>query len=299
LTTTESVMGLPPKVPSSSTKDLDGDWPGADIQLQDKKCCIIKVSNLEPSLQVLQEALVHVGPLDVDLRARIQTSQSTEVSYRDCRRVLQSLMRSVDDNTEDLSYMDHCAVALHELARGMASMANGCGSHGIGCNDDTNATKSMDVLCRIVCASNYHARHPPFHTDKTPLRGYVTLKGLGTEYMQRTCNPLEYLALRVLGDDVPDSITKSLRHAREKEFIVMKGDHYHHHDGSSLTILDTLWTRAAACVHRSPPNKDATRRRVIISFDLADGSDDREWHQAGKKREWRNGLTQRKSRLVA
>jgi hypothetical protein len=40
-------------------------------------------------------------------------------------------------------------------------------------------------------------------------------------------------------------------------------------------------------------------RRVIISLDLADGDDDREWYQADKKREWRSGMTQRKSHLVA
>jgi hypothetical protein len=31
-------------------------------------------------------------------------------------------------------------------------------------------------------------------------------------------------------------------------------------------------------------------RRVIISLDLADGDDDREWHQANKRREWRSGF---------
>ena len=32
---------------------------------------------------------------------------------------------------------------------------------------------------------------------------------------------------------------------------------------------------------------------------LADGDDDREWYEKNQKREWRSGMTQRKSRLVA
>jgi len=84
------------------------------------------------------------------------------------------------------------------------------------------------------------------------------------------------------------------------EFIVMKGDYYEaaneakKHD---LWLAGLLWKRAHACVHRSPPG--AGERRVIVSLDLADGDDDREWYDFNKKREWRSGMTQRKSRLVA
>jgi hypothetical protein len=95
----------------------------------------------------------------------------------------------------------------------------------------------------------------------------------------------------------------------------MKGDyyyshHHHHHDPSLLTTaantssttppfwMSKFWQRTFACVHRSPPASTACRR-VIVSLDLADGDDDREWCVVNKRREWRNGLTQRKSRLVA
>ena len=188
-----------------------------------------------------------------------------------------------DDEKHDIS--DSCTAALQELAMGMSSLlSDGC--------DGAN-----DVFVRIVCASNYRARDPPFHTDKAPMRGYVTLRGVGTEYMTRTCSPLEYMSLRTFGDG---DATKFLQEAKELQFIVMKGDYYDHDNNSSsssFALERTLWTRARACVHRSPPGNGG--RRVIVSFDLADGDDDREWYQTGMKREWRNGLTQRKSHLVA
>ena len=303
--------GLNALMPSgrlSSTEPLRGDWECANTRLQEKACCVVSVSDLQPHHRILQEVLVKEGPGDVDLRARIQTSQPQGVSLEDCRHVLTSVMTNSDiqyNKGDPKDSIDVASLALHELALGMASMAKGCGC-GLpsSCieNEEQNGKMGIDVHCRIVCASNYQAREPPFHTDKAPLRGYVTLKGLGTEYMMRPCNPIEYLALRVLGDDAPTSTSNGLRQAKEMEFIVMKGDYYHQRDRSSAaTLMETLWTRATACVHRSPPNEEgnSNRRRVIISFDLADGDDDREWFQADKKREWRNGLTQRKSRLVA
>jgi len=186
---------------------------------------------------------------------------------------------------------DPCTAALVEIARGVASLADGP-LEGV----------CEDVLLRIVCATDYRAIDPMYHTDKAPLRGYVTLRGAGTEFMTRPCSPKEYVALRGLGKGDP----KSVRQAEELEFIVMKGDHYECKSPAKMASAVTnyswmkkVWTRMEACVHRSPPAVATGGRRVIISLDLADGDDDREWYQANTKREWRSGMTQRKSRLVA
>ena len=163
---------------------------------------------------------------------------------------------------------------------------------------------------RIVCASNYKAIDPPFHTDKCPIRGYVTLAGPGTEYMDSTCTPLEYAGLRTLGVEGlaalnRDKAQHSLKMASELEFIVMKGDYYDAHcqqrqqQGKSVLNNKKLWTRSDACVHRSPSANDVSVKRVILSLDLADGGDDQEWDERGRKRSWRVGMTQRKSHLVS
>ena len=91
--------------------------------------------------------------------------------------------------------------------------------------------------------------------------------------------------------------------ARELEFIVMKGDYYDasvpkdDNNSSMSQNKKKLWSRAEACVHRSPPGNKA--KRVILSLDLADGGDDQEWEERGRKRNWRVGMTQRKSHLVS
>jgi len=189
--------------------------------------------------------------------------------------------------------------ALEEIARGAISLADDDGplvEEG-GCT----TTTTMDVFVRMVCASDYQARDPMFHTDKCPLRGYVTLRGVGTEYRTQPCSPLDYAVLRALGRSTTNNknnnnMDPNLRQAQELELIVMKGDHYKSSSPSS-SWWRRWWTRACACVHRSPPGTGG--RRVILSFDLAAGEDDREWHEAGKKRSWRSGMTQRKSHLVA
>jgi len=274
---------------------LDGNWNEAKLSLRNPNCCVVSVTGLEPHLKVLQEQLADDGPGDIDLRARIRAS-SHATAYHDCLQIRRSvaspspIILAGGGNggdvfaTEDDDDDDPCGRALEELARGMASLADGPLGGGA----------CTDVFVRIVCASNYRAREPPYHTDKAPLRGYVTLRGAGTEYMTRTCRPMEYVTLRTLGDD--GSPSKCVKMADELEFIVMKGDYYDCGDSSWVT---KLWRRAFACVHRSPPGVGNGGRRVIVSFDLADGDDDREWFQADTKREWRNGMTQRKSRLVA
>ena len=88
--------------------------------------------------------------------------------------------------------------------------------------------------------------------------------------------------------------------ARELEFIVMKGDYYDASVPKEVGLGSSnkkLWSRAEACVHRSPPGNNA--KRVILSLDLADGGDDQEWEERGRKRNWRVGMTQRKSHLVS
>ena len=225
-----------------------------------------------------------------------QQLQSTEYQNTviDCRNIRQSVV-PISKNPEDalsMDYDDACTHALVELARGVASLAEGPLEH-----------TCKHVFIRIVCASDYKAIDPPYHTDKAPLRGYVTLRGLGTEYVHRTCSPMEYAMLRMFGKGIP---AKDVQNAKELEFIVMKGDYYSYED-PNLSLLDSLmnkiWQRNKACVHRSPPALEeggiGSRRRVIVSLDLEDGLDDREWYEINKSREWRLGMTQRKSKLVA
>jgi hypothetical protein len=291
---------------------LAGDWASAKAALRDSDCCVVSVSGLESHLQVLQHHWAN-GPADLDLRARIRV-ESSVYTREDCRRIRRAVSPFAND--KDLDQQDHghhydepsdpCTTALEELARGVASLTDGP-LEGV----------VKDVFLRIVCASNYQARDPMFHTDKAPLRGYVTLRGLGTEFMTRTSTPLEYVQLRGLGGSLSGGPTNSLRLADELEFIVMKGDHYSCEPprdesttkAAAASILSkvappsswmtAVWKRSAACVHRSPAVTTKGGRRVIVSLDLGDGDDDREWYEANKKREWRSGMTQRKSHLVA
>lgn len=268
---------------------VSGDWADAKAKLRKPECCVVTISNLDDHLEVLQNHFVNSGPADLDLRAKINLKSSTR---QDCLQIRRSVIDIPGDDYEENCILvnDPCTDALEELARGIGSLADGP-LEGV----------CEDVFMRIVCASNYKAIDPMYHTDKAPLRGYVTLCGVGTEFMTRTCSPIEYVMLRGFGEG---KLGQSVRQAEELEFIVMKGDHYIANDIESVNsnaahLITKLWKRAIACVHRSPPAAASGGRRVIISLDLADGDDDREWYQADTKREWRSGMTQRKSRLVA
>ena len=244
------------------------------------------------------------------VRVRCDTSTTnnnstiiTEIVYADCANIYNAIMDPPRNHNIDHNHP--CILALQELAQGIHSLADGKLSSSV-----------TDVHIRIVCASNYKAIDPPFHTDKCPLRGYVTLTGVGTEYMDRTCTPVEYVALRTLGVDglgsVNNKVNNSLKMAKELEFIVMKGDHHdaspppppplsEADDGLGIILSNNkklLWSRSEACVHRSPPGNNKNKR-VILSLDLADGGDDQEWEERGRKRNWRVGMTQRKSHLVS
>lgn len=256
-------------LPTSADALSTGNWVDAKLALRSPDCCVVSVSGLESHLKVLQTAMADNGPLDIDLRSRIRGSNLHE----DCLKLQQSVLGEDDNNDGAVT------AALEEISHGAASLADGP-LDGV----------CQDVFLRIVCASDYKARDPMFHSDKCPIRGYVTLRGVGTEYRTTTCSPIEYAALRGLGNN---GNARDLRQARELELIVMKGDHYM----ATKDAPSSWWTRAFTCVHRSPPGRGG--RRVILSFDLAAGEDDREWYEASKKREWRSGMTQRKSRLVA
>ena len=270
---------------------LVGDWAGAKLALRNPDCCVVSVRGLESHLRVLQARLADQGPAELDLRARVRAFSSFSSAYGDCLRVRRSVVGDDNDNNENGNDKqqhedeDPCTAALVELAHGFASLADG-----------PLEDVCENVFVRIVCASDYRARDPMFHTDKAPLRGYVTLRGVGTDFMTRPCSPLEYVSLRGLGKGDP---VQSLRRAQELEFVIMKGDHYEYESTAPSSWLAKVWKRTSACVHRSPPAATIGGRRVIVSLDLGDGDDDREWYQANTKREWRNGLTQRKSRLVA
>lgn len=311
----------PPPAAAAAAR-LSGDWQNAKHTLRKQDCCIVSIKGLEHHMEALQHAFVTKGPANIDLRARVRiptpSSQPQEhqviteasssnidlqqvqlTSYQhtitDCRNIRHSVVPIVEDQEyNNLFHHDACTSALVELALGVVSLAEG-----------SLEKECKHVFIRIVCASDYKAIDPPYHTDKAPLRGYVTLKGLGTEFVNRTCSPMEYAMLRMFGTGVHvDNIQK----AKELEFIVMKGDYYTYQDPnlnpwSWDSIMNKIWQRNKACIHRSPPAVHEGgllgRRRVIVSLDLDDGLDDREWYDVDKSREWRLGMTQRKSRLVA
>jgi len=343
-------------------------WASGKNALGDPGCCVVSIcspgsynnskNSLTNGLLVLQHELADHGPSDIDIRARINTT-TIDSAYQDCSIVWNSVF---DNVVADKTKTKNCATigssnmnshgalaaiaSLTELARGMSSFAENNNDQDPPNNPSfrskseyKNETAAAAVYMRIVCASNYRAHDPSFHTDKAPLRGYVTLRGVGTEFVTHPCSPLEYMGLRALGtapkkktkNNKEEEVDSSLRCAQELEFIVMKGDYYYEYFQqqaqpqiqSAATTTDSSWSwkkgwwqREFACVHRSPPgggiinaNTNANdeqqlqqpqgRRRVIVSFDLADGDDDREWHDVAQKRQWRSGMTQRKSRLVA
>ena len=264
-----------------------GNWLTTKKALRNPKCCVRSVSGLNNYMELLQNKLSDANKItDLDLRMKVNVNPSS--IYNDCLQIVQQSILSLDMDNDDGENDTHSIVeALMELTYGFASLADG------SMNDNCD-----NVFVRIVCASNYKARDPMYHTDKAPLRGYVTLRGVGTQFMTRPCSPLEYLTLRSLGTGNP---LKSIRQAEELEFIVMKGDHYDCDKWNSQQSLQyKLWKRSTACVHRSPPAvAKHGNKRVILSIDLGDGDDDREWYQVDANREWRSGMTQRKSHLVA
>ena len=320
-----STSSVPPSIsvatfPDAQTQALSGTWPDAKVGLRHPDCCVVSVSNLTPYLQILQNKFCGGdGPDDLDLRIRVRCDEYDK-AYDDCEMICKAVMKPLPvGNVEDVrreyqreadwsredSSDNMTTQALVELCRGVASLADG---------PLTNTVQ--DVHLRIVCASSYRARDPMFHTDKCPLRGYVTLTGPGTQYMNRTCSPVEYGLLRTFGGEAlegNDDLHDNLESAEELDFIVMKGDCYEAplptgvELGLSDQVTRKMWKRTSACVHRSPPvgggssggENTAGRRRVIVSLDLADGDDDQEWYEVGQRRRWRSGMTQRKSRLVA
>ena len=296
---------------------LTGTWSDARLNLRHPECCVVSVSNLTSHLEILQgEFCGDDGPNDLDLRIRVRCDEYDK-AYDDCEMIRKAVMKplavgNVDDVRREYQHDARKDIdvsgnpttqALVELCRGVASLADG-----------PLTSTVQDVHLRIVCASSYRARDPMFHTDKCPLRGYVTLTGPATQYMERTCSPVEYGLLRTFGGEAlegNDNLHDDLKSAEELDFIVMKGDFYEAPLPSNVEmspanrVMNKLWKRTSSCVHRSPPVGDggggdtAGRRRVIVSLDLADGDDDQEWYVVGQRRGWRSGMTQRKSRLVA
>ena len=212
---------------------LSGTWTDAKLNLRHPDCCVVSVSNLTPHLQTLQDEFCgDDGPDDLDLRVRVQCD-TYDKAYDDCEMIRRAVMKplavgNVDDVRREYKYNigrgeddlseNMTTEALVELCRGVASLADG---------PLTNTVQ--DVHLRIVCASSYRARDPMFHTDKCPLRGYVTLTGPGTQYMNRTCSPVEYGLLRTFGGEAlegNDELHDNLKSAEELDFIVMKGDCY-------------------------------------------------------------------------
>lgn len=313
-TTTVTVDSSSPSLISQQklihTAPLSGSWSDAKLSLRNPNCCVVSISGLDHHLSTLQTYFCgEDAPSDIDLRIRVRCD-NTNRAREDCSRIYTAIMDPQSNPSQQPEEQDSnnpCILALQELAQGICSLADGQLQSSV-----------TDVHMRVVCASHYKAIDPPFHTDKCPLRGYVTLTGPGTEYMETTCKPWEYVALRTLGVEGLAATNRdkvqNLKMANELEFIVMKGDYY---DASfpegrqkqqqlqqllqerSIMNNKKIWSRSDACVHRSPPGNKATIKRVILSLDLADGRDDQEWEERGRKRSWRVGMTQRKSHLVS
>ena len=283
------------------------DWSAADRSLRDPSVCVASPAGLDGVLAALRDALCgEDAHADLDLRMRVRCPRGggagdddddRSTTLEDCARVIDAVAAgdgrrhrpppTDGGGSPRDARASAAASALAELAIGVSSLA-----------DASFAGGPPDVHVRAAIASDYRAIDPMFHTDKCPLRAYVTLEGPGTEYVGGTCRPWEYAALRALGVGAYGAglpLLPRAREAGEMEFIVMKGDRYVHPRGSSSSA--SLWNRSSACVHRSPPGSGG--RRVILSLDLANGEDEREWHESGRKRGWRSGMTQRKSRLVS
>lgn len=306
----------PPTRAARLPPELSGDWPSAKQSLRDPKCCVVSVTGLRCHISTIQRYFCSDdAPDDLDLRMKVRCGDEDD-AHADCSRIYNAVMQPSlsmqnaiysdgedDQNNEHVNNHNPCILALEELARGVASLADG----------PLEGT-CRDVHMRVVCASNYQAIDPMFHTDKCPIRGYVTLTGPGTQYMNETCLPWEYAALRSLGErGLSGNKRRRLQMAKELDFIVMKGDQYDAplpEDTSNSfmanDLLGKIWDRSSACVHRSPASVSSggqmgsySKRRVILSLDLADGIDNQEWYEIDRKRGWRSGMTQRKSRLVS
>ena len=316
----------------TSLSNNNESWSIVNQSLRDPNVCVVSSpTGLDAHISILREAFCsNDAHTDLDLRMRVRCSSSVDddngndddysdrTTLNDCITIVDSVMirrknqqQLSSASNEHSSSVLEAALALKELALGVSSLADASFS------ESTSKDPPPDVHVRVACASDYRAIDPVFHTDKCPLRAYVTLIGPGTEYVDTTCNPLQYLALRMLGenglvssigddgDDGGEGGRIRVKEAKEMEFIVMKGDRYVHNH-QSLPLLSSsqssslgLWSRSSACVHRSPPGALGGGKRVIVSLDIANGEDDREWYETGRKREWRAGLTQRKSRLVS
>ena len=297
------------------------DWSATDRSLRDPSVCVASPAGLDGVLAVLRDALCgEDSHADLDLRMRVRCpprvrddddDDDRSTTLEDCARIINAVRRHRPPSTDDggspripRASSSAAASALAELARGVSSLADASFVDG----------QPPDVHVRAAIASDYRAIDPMFHTDKCPLRAYVTFRGPGTEYVGRACRPWEYAALRAFGVGAYGDgaglplLSSSLPRAREAgemEFIVMKGDRYVHPRGlsssssslSSSSSPSSLWSRSSACVHRSPPGSGG--RRVILSLDLANGEDEREWYEAGRKRGWRSGMMQKKGHLVS
>ena len=137
----------------------DNSWIQATEQLRDPDCCVVSIGGgMEKPLQVLQEAMMQ-ELVDVDLRHRIRAKNRRQ----DCQNLMQQLEMGRSAEMDDSSSVSNPVVsALEEIAQGAAQLLG----------------QDQDIFFRIVAASNYHAKDPMFHTDKCPLRVYVTLSGV-------------------------------------------------------------------------------------------------------------------------
>ncbi|KAL9187126.1 hypothetical protein ACHAXT_010846 [Thalassiosira profunda] len=291
-----------PTAPSAVLPIPSGDWATAKRSLRSPDCCVVAVEGMGEHILALQQYFCgHDAPADLDLRMKVRC-KDVDVAIEDCARIYGAvtepppLAKDVFDLDNDRGGHNYernnnsCISALEELARGVASLADGP-LEGL----------CTDVHVRIVCASDYRAHDPMWHTDKCPLRGYVTLAGPGTQYLDCTMSPWEYAAIRTFGAEALGREKASrLQLAEERKFIVMKGDFYDAPvpEDAARDRMGVAWSRSSSCVHRSPPASAAqSGKRVILSLDLADGKDDQEWYEVQRKRGWRSGMTQRKSRL--
>lgn len=136
---------------------LSGNWSVAKQSLRDPNCCVVSISGLESHLSTIQEYFCgEDAPTDLDLRMRVRcrnVGSNNNMTYEDCAKIYNLVMKN--DKLSDCIVNNHpCILALEELARGVSSMADGR-LEGI----------CTDVHMRIVCASNYKAIDPMFHSE--------------------------------------------------------------------------------------------------------------------------------------
>ena len=142
---------------TATPTQLSGNWFVAKQSLRDPNCCVVSIAGLESHVSTIQQYFCgDDAPDDLDLRTKVRcknVGSNHNMAYDDCKKIYIAVMQN--DKLSDCINNNHpCISALEELARGVASLADG----------PLEGT-CTDVHMRIVCASNYKAIDPMFHSE--------------------------------------------------------------------------------------------------------------------------------------